>query len=355
MASPDAKHTRLKEMQKRLKIPTNRKPPAPEVARQAVIDKVQLDTSQNNGLNHFKTVLQQEGMMVPRDTILKIMLEHFSMGFHHRFPGKKKSVIPCTRLNSNGSFHEVLCDGHEKLGKQALDMGDIGLPIYGYKDKWTHTVLFLWAIGHLFLDFIKKIGAILVQMTVDKGSEIARQYAIQDALWSTCAPHIDPDIHPVCQIIKSVHNIIIEGFWHWFREKKGLNLKTIILVGKFPTLVTRPLFYWVFVPLLQVELDEFCLWWNHQVHTRWTRICLPALIHLMPWSITKNYGSIHCHIPVPEECMITDNVGPREAHLSCYTRDFGKLAQVVYEQIGKPGHWIQLGMFSAICWSQWQS
>ncbi|KAJ6506540.1 hypothetical protein C8R45DRAFT_922722 [Mycena sanguinolenta] len=30
---------------------------------------------------------------------------------------------------------EVSSDGHEKLGKQALDMGDIALPIYGYKDK----------------------------------------------------------------------------------------------------------------------------------------------------------------------------------------------------------------------------
>ncbi|KAF8192833.1 hypothetical protein K438DRAFT_2134345 [Mycena galopus ATCC 62051] len=259
------RHTKLKEIQKRLNIPTNRKPPAPEVARQAVIDKVQLDTSQNNGPNYFKTVLQQESMMIPRDTVRKIMLEHFPMGFDHRFPGKKKSVIPRTGLNSNGPFHEVSCDGHEKLGKLALDMGDIGLPIYGYKDKWTDTVLFLsfvpnsrtsGAIGHLFLDFIKEIGAIPVQMTMDKGSEIGWQYAIQDALRSTCAPYIDPDVHPVCRIIKSVHNIIIEGFWRWFREKKGLNLKTIILVGKVGRIFSPdvdfhlPLFYWVFVPLV---------------------------------------------------------------------------------------------------------
>ncbi|KAF7345954.1 hypothetical protein MVEN_01617900 [Mycena venus] len=352
------RHTKLKEIQKQLKIPTNRKPPAPEVARQAVIDKVQLDTSQNNGPKYFKTVLQQEGVMIPRDTVRKIMLEHFPMGFDHRFPGKKKSVIPRTGLNSNGPFHEVSCDGHEKLGKQALDMGDIGLPIYGYKDKWTDTVLFLCfvpnsrtsgAIGHLFLDFIKEIGAIPVQMTMDKGSEIGWQYAIQDALRSTCAPHIDPDVHPVCRIIKSVHNIIIEGFWRWFREKKGLNLKTIILVGKMERIFSPnvdfhlPLFYWVFVPLLQAELDEFRLWWNHhQVRTQVDKNMPSGHVPLDALEHPQNYGGIDCRIPVPEECvndlrqMITDDVGPREAHLSWYTRDFGELAQVIYEQIGKP-------------------
>ncbi|KAJ6555752.1 hypothetical protein B0H19DRAFT_947972, partial [Mycena capillaripes] len=43
-----------------------RKPPPIEVARQAVIDKVQKDVMQGNGPDYFKTQLQQEGMMIPR-------------------------------------------------------------------------------------------------------------------------------------------------------------------------------------------------------------------------------------------------------------------------------------------------
>jgi hypothetical protein len=178
--------TKFKELQRKFNIPRVRKPPALEVSRQAVIDKVQMDVSQNNGPNYFKTLLQQEGLMVPRfvrvpfeltlerdlmcigrDTIRKIMLEHFPLGFDTRFPGKKKFGIPRTPLNSNGPFHEISSDGHEKLGKQALDMGDIGLPIYGYKDKWSDSIPFIQfvpdsrtaaAIGHLFLDFIETAG-----------------------------------------------------------------------------------------------------------------------------------------------------------------------------------------------------
>ncbi|KAJ7858528.1 hypothetical protein B0H14DRAFT_2306872, partial [Mycena olivaceomarginata] len=117
----------------------------------------------------------------------KIMVEHFPLGFDNRVPGKKKSTIPRT---ANGPFHEISCDGHEKLGKQALEMGDIALPIYGYKDKWSDTIPFMEfvpnsrtsaAIGYLFLNFIETSGAIPIQMTMDKGSEIGWQYAIQDA------------------------------------------------------------------------------------------------------------------------------------------------------------------------------
>ncbi|KAJ6563509.1 hypothetical protein B0H10DRAFT_2361570 [Mycena sp. CBHHK59/15] len=161
--------TTLKKLQKKFNIPTVRKAPPIEVSRQAVIEQVEKDAMQTNGPNYFKTVLQQEGIMIPRDTIRKIMGEHYPLGFDNRFPGKRKGAIPRTALNSNGPFHEVSSDGHEKLGKQALDMGDIGLPIYGYKDKWTDTALDLRfvpnsrttaAIGHLYLDFIETTGGV---------------------------------------------------------------------------------------------------------------------------------------------------------------------------------------------------
>lgn len=142
----------------------------------------------------------------------QIMHEEFPDGFAERFPGRKKAVLKRVALSSIGPFHEVSADGHEKLGHQALQMGEIGLPIYAYKDKWSDYLFLLrvvpdartpGTIGHLFLDFVQEMGgkcglyrskcvsklsliwilmllsAVPVQMTTDKGSEIGWQYAFQ--------------------------------------------------------------------------------------------------------------------------------------------------------------------------------
>ncbi|KAK6984658.1 hypothetical protein R3P38DRAFT_3103542 [Favolaschia claudopus] len=337
--------TKLKALNKQFKIPTVRKAPPVEVARQAIIDKVVMDVTQQNGPNYFKTLLQQEGIMVPRDTIRQIMREHFPLGFENRFPGNKKSPIPRTALML-------------KLGKQALDMGDIGLPIYGYKDKWSDDIPLMSfvpnsrtaaAIGHLFLDFIEAAGGISIQMTMDKGSEIGWQYVIQDTFRTTFAPDIDPEVYPVCRLIKSVHNTIIEAFWRWLKDKLGRNLKEFILIGKRERIFSPDidfhvsLFYWIFIPLLQAKLDEFRLWWNHhrvrvQIEKNMPSGHVPADAFAHP----KNFGGIDCRISVPQAAvddmrqMLTEEVGSRESHLSWFTLEFAELAEQVYLHIGKP-------------------
>jgi hypothetical protein len=94
------------------------------------------------------------------------MHEHVPAGFDLRFPGRK-AALTRQPLSAIGPFHEVSSDGHEKLAHQALAMGDVGLPIYAYKDKWSDTVLKIsvvpncrtnGAIGHLYLDLIEEIG-----------------------------------------------------------------------------------------------------------------------------------------------------------------------------------------------------
>ncbi|KAJ6452513.1 hypothetical protein C8R45DRAFT_945743 [Mycena sanguinolenta] len=327
--------TKLKELNVKFKIPRIRKPPAMEVCRQAVIDK----------FNIFDTLI--------RDTIRKIMVEHFPLGFDNRFPGKKKSPVLRTALNANGPFHEVSSDGHEKLGKQALDMGDIALLIYGYKDKWSDKIPFLQcvpnsrtaaAIGHLFLDFIQETGD-----DNGQGSEIGWQYAIQDAFRNAFALDIDVEVYPVCRLIKSVHNTIIEAFWRWLKEKMGLNLKTIILLGKEERIFSAdvkfhlPLFYWIFVPLLQAQLDEFCVYWNnHRVRTQKDKNMPSGHVPADAFSHPANYGGLDCRIHVPPAAVedmrniLTAEVGPKDEHLSWFGAEFGQVAQGIYEQIGKP-------------------
>ncbi|KAJ7711343.1 hypothetical protein B0H14DRAFT_3099359 [Mycena olivaceomarginata] len=324
-------------------IPRIRKPAPLEVARQAVIDKVQMDVSQNNGPNYFKTLLQQEGLMIPRDPICKIMVEQFPLGFQNRFPGKKKSTIPRTALHSNGPFHEISSDGHEKLGKQALDMGDIGLPIYGYKDNQTAA-----AIGHLYLDFIETTGAIPIQMTMDKGSEIGFISLTQGKHFQIQGLSIDPEVYPICRLIKSVHNTIIEAFWRWLKEKMGLNLKAVILVAKDEQIFSLniefhlPLFYWIFIPLLQAQVDKFRLWWNHRrVRTQKDKNMPSGHVPSDTFDHPQNFGGLDCRIPVPQVAiddlrkMITE-VGLRDAHLLWYSAEFAELAEYIYMQIGKP-------------------
>jgi hypothetical protein len=55
-------------------------------------------------------------------------------GVDERYPGKKK--IKRARLKAHGTWQELHCDGHEKLGALALQMGGVGLPIYAMRDKW---------------------------------------------------------------------------------------------------------------------------------------------------------------------------------------------------------------------------
>lgn len=105
-----------------------------------------------------------------RDLVRKIMAEHFPEGAAKRFPGNKKIVKTHRQaLAAFGPYHEVAGDGHEKLGALALDMGGLGLPVYGYRDKWSGTALMLkvvpncrspGVVGHLYVDLIQELGGL---------------------------------------------------------------------------------------------------------------------------------------------------------------------------------------------------
>jgi hypothetical protein len=66
---------------------------------------------------------------------------------------------------SIGPNHQHHANGHEKLNAQALNMGGIGLNIYGIKDQWSLFILHLVVvpnnrlastIGHVYLDYVDK-------------------------------------------------------------------------------------------------------------------------------------------------------------------------------------------------------
>ncbi|KDR78005.1 hypothetical protein GALMADRAFT_155034 [Galerina marginata CBS 339.88] len=351
--------TKLNEIERRLEIPSvRRKKLAAEEVVQLVMDEVEKDVTQNNGPNYIKAKLKDKDIKIPRDTVRKIMTQHFSEGAEKRFPGKKKTPVNRQPLSALGPYHEIAADGHEKIGALALQMGGLGLPIYAYRDKWTGRLPQIdvvpdcrsaGAVGHLYLDLLEKLGGMSMQLNLDKGSEIGWQVAFQIALREAFAPQIDPDVYRSVALLKSIHNIIIESLWRWLREKAGYNLREVILQGKTDRLINpdvnyhRHLFYWIFVPLVQAALDDFRVYWNQRVVRYQANKDMPS--GHVPDDAAAHpqfYGGIDCLIRLPEDAIsdlrqhLTEEVGPKENFRRFYPDDFTPVAEEVYRELGYP-------------------
>ncbi|KAJ7429620.1 hypothetical protein B0H11DRAFT_2181174 [Mycena galericulata] len=346
----------LRKEKIRLKIPTVRtqKLTVDELT-QAVIDEVEKDITMSRGPDFIKDQLQLKMVLAPRDSIQRIMLQYFPDGF-----GRRVAHVP---LRAHGPYFEVSADGHEKIASPALRMGGVGFSIYGYKDKYTDFVLLLkvypdvctsGAGGHTFLDFVEETGYIPIQLTTDKGSEVGWAYAFMSVLpvlREIYAPDIDPTLFPFHVMIKSVHNTVIEGFWQQFKEKSGLNLKDFLLCGKEGHLFNphdplhEPLFYWIFAPVIQAELDDFVQWWNnHRVRHQHEKIMPSGHVPSHAMDYPELFGGLDCRIKIPPEA-ITDlreqletEEGPKSDFQAwpSLTEEFNLRASEVYVAIGEP-------------------
>ncbi|KAJ7352558.1 hypothetical protein DFH08DRAFT_913365 [Mycena albidolilacea] len=344
--------TSWKKLVKRLKIPTVRtqKLPLTTVA-QAVVDEVEKDPIQARGPDFIKDQLRLKMILAPRDLIREIMLDKFPDGFDNRFPGKKGKHVTRVPLHALGPYHEVSSDGHEEIAPSALRMGGVGFSIYGFKDKFLDSLLFLkiyldvrsrGAGGHIFLDFVQETGYIPIQLTTDKGSEVGWLYTFMSTLREIYAADINIDLYPFHVLIKSIHNTVIEGFWRQLKEKLGLNLKDFLLRGKVEHLFNahdpwhEPLFYWIFAPLIQ---------WNHHRVCHQHEKILPSghvLVHALEFP--ELFGALDCRIAIPQEAIddlrqqLTEEEGSKKDYQTWpgLTLDFNVYATDVYSRIGEP-------------------
>ncbi|KAJ6618980.1 hypothetical protein B0H10DRAFT_1913207 [Mycena sp. CBHHK59/15] len=352
----------LRKEKIRLNIPTVRtqKLTVDELT-QAVIDEVEKDTTMSRGPDFIKDQLRLKMVLAPRDSIRRIMLQYFPDGFDSRFPGRKGQRVARVPLRAHGPYFEVSADGHEKLASSALRMGSVGFSIYGYKDKYTDFVLLLkvypdvrtsGAGGHIFLDFVEETGYIPIQLTTDKGSEVGWAYAFMSVLREIYAPDINPTLFPFHVMIKSVHNTVIEGFWRQFKEKSGLNLKDFLLRGKEGhlfnphDLLHEPLFYWIFAPVIQAELDDFVQWWNnHRVRHQHEKIMPSGHVPSHAMDYPELFGGLDCRIKIPPEAIadlreqLETEAGPKSDFQAWpgLTEEFNLRASEVYVAIGEPG------------------
>ncbi|KAJ6522522.1 hypothetical protein DFH09DRAFT_1421721 [Mycena vulgaris] len=285
---------------------------------QAIIYEVEQDITQSNGPLFVKAKLKDKLIMVPRDTIRDAMLEHFEAGFNSRYPGKKKATIVRQSLSAIGPYHEIRTDGHEKLAALALKMGDIGLPIYGWKDKWTADLLkavvpdcrTAGAVSHLYLDYLED--------------------------WQeTIAPDIDPAVYHSAAFLKSVHNTAIEVFWRWLREKWGINIREHILRGKNER---------IYVAEVAFRRRSWTSFARTGINTPFARNpkkkCLLGMLQLTPLSTQACLGGLDSGIRVRKEAIqelrdaLTEEVGPRESFLTWVGPEFDQIATEVFGSLG---------------------
>ncbi|KZV59667.1 hypothetical protein PENSPDRAFT_694942 [Peniophora sp. CONT] len=352
----DIKRTTLKALNKEFNVPSSRKGPKGQAAAQLVVDEMTLDPAGLRGPVAIQERLRLKGQPVPRDCIRKVMHAVDPDGPDRRFPGKKVDPIHRNPLHTLGPMLEVHCDGHEKLGALALRMDGVGLPIYGFKDKWSSYLLSLTVIpndrdpttiAHLYCDLVETYGCIPLQITADKGTETPDLYAMQNGWRDIYAPNINPDEWPAFQALKSVHNTPIEGLWNFLQKNTGVNLKEVITRGKTEGIYHvgddnhRQLFYWIWPKVVQDELDVYREYWNmHTIRPQKQKVMPSGDSPNQFWTEPEEYNGQRLTIPVPNiavRAMRADLLKTREEVMTWPTTvEFDTVAQDVYETLGSP-------------------
>ncbi|KZS89178.1 hypothetical protein SISNIDRAFT_469465 [Sistotremastrum niveocremeum HHB9708] len=126
----------------------------------------------------------------------------------------------------------------------------------------------LKADGIHFRFFFKKTGGVPITVTSDKDTVTGNLYALQTSIREEADPTMDTDVVPAHLFLRSLKNIVIERSWKdWLRER-GRNLGLFFtrnsgVAGFVPeNPIHRCLANWIWVPLIQQELDKFVSKYN---------------------------------------------------------------------------------------------
>lgn len=139
------------ELNNKFNVPSPRKLPREDIATQAVLEKVANDAAQRHSVGTIMTLLDNEGVSLPRSVLLfeqtgtrgykcsllrrdfirSVLAKHAPEGLALRFPGARGGVKRSS-LVALGPNYQHHADGHDKVAPQALpQLGGVGLHIYG--------------------------------------------------------------------------------------------------------------------------------------------------------------------------------------------------------------------------------
>ncbi|KAJ3771813.1 hypothetical protein FB446DRAFT_82805 [Lentinula raphanica] len=328
------------------RIGTSRKPLISDAEQtQAILSAMDDDPNGTRGPRRIKESLGHKGIHIPRDKITQVMQDYAPEGFQQRAPGTK--VIHRTPLVSNGPNDEWSMDGHDKLAKA-------GFEIYGIRDKYTgkylHYVVlpsnrYAAVIGVVLLECIKKYGVIPVQGSTDRGSEVRDAFSIHSILRQHFAPDLVEELIPSWNFLVSYRNITVERSWRAVFEKWGVNILTFYNTGLYSGNFKRDdelhkqTAAWIWYPLVQRELDMFCLEQNsHRVRKQKEKLLPSGGSADDFYSYPEKYGGEQCGIKVDMRVIdqLLDEAVEGKQRMRYVDEDFEQLAVTAHIAIGSP-------------------
>ncbi|KAJ7857105.1 hypothetical protein B0H14DRAFT_2352385 [Mycena olivaceomarginata] len=189
----------LKKLNRGFKVPTVKKPPPDHIASTLVAEVMQNNVSSRNGPRTVQNQISlQDGTKIPcihfkfechSETLFVVLWPKLIQA---RFPGHQRQSKQRGQLTDSGVYHELHFDGHKKLNFKALQMGPVGIDIYGSRCHSSSKIVnFLVVpnahcsstVEHYYLDLVAEHGdKLFVQATVDGGSDTGELYAAHLAL-----------------------------------------------------------------------------------------------------------------------------------------------------------------------------
>jgi hypothetical protein len=103
------------------------------------------------------------------------------------------------------------------------------------------------------------------------------------------------------------------------------------------------LFYWIFVPLIQAELDDFQTWWNqHRIRSQPSKNMPSGHVPAHALRHPEQFAGLNCLIQVPTEAVqelrkiLEEDVGSYEDNMSWFSEDFRQLAENTFAELSHP-------------------
>ncbi|KZV93284.1 hypothetical protein EXIGLDRAFT_788494 [Exidia glandulosa HHB12029] len=346
--------TALCAMNKKFNTPSVRKPMALDLVVQQIMEEADKDAHGRRGSEVVRTNLRRRSnLLVPRRVVRETLALNQPDVVEARMPG---NAPPRKPLRALGPDHQHHSDGWEKIGALAIRMGGVGVPVYATKDQYSSKYLqgivvpndrLEDVIVHTYLDRVAAVGGIPITEVTDLGSEHGVWRNIAQALRSEYAPDLDPEIAPPTLGLKSTQNTPIESGWRGLREYSGHNLFSAMTAGEGlfnpACMLQRCLFFWIWPPIVQGEVDDFIAYWNvHRIPYNAEKVnpsgVPPNHAYAVPEKLTR-YPGQHCLIPVPRARIEEIRAGlhlTREQALSFVSPSFDRAARQVYTELHLP-------------------
>ncbi|KAK6977143.1 hypothetical protein R3P38DRAFT_3335022 [Favolaschia claudopus] len=279
---------------------------------QLILDELANDPNQTRGPRVVKEALNLSGHKIGRNKISGVMHTFEEEGFEKRDPKAQKKTVKRSALTSVGPHEEWSMDGHDKLN-------EAGFGIYGIRDKWGTKYLhyrvlpsnrYATVIGVVYLECAKKIWS-------DHGSEVRDAHALQKTLREEYWDDDDAAAVPAWKFLESIHNITVESGWRPLQTSN-----------------------WIWFPLVQRDLDNFCHQQNnHRIRYQAEKILPSGGTPNEFFANPGKWGGENCLVEVPahriDELLDEARETARE-HMRYVDDEFDVLARDAYEALGKP-------------------